>query len=68
MLRLFNTHIEADLAKSALEAAGIETAVAADDAEQMHPHMDWSRGVAVFVRAEDAERAAEILDTTAKPI
>jgi hypothetical protein len=68
VLRVFNTHIEADLAKSALEAAGIETAIAADDAGQMRPHMALTRGVAVMVRAQDVDRALDILNSPAKRV
>jgi hypothetical protein len=62
VLRTFGNHVEADLAKSALDAAGIESMIRADDAGGMRPHMWASLGVAVCVRADDAERAAEILD------
>lgn len=65
-LRVFNTHIEADLARSVLEAAGIESVVAADDSGGMRPHMAYTAGVRLLVRAEDAARARELLDTPAR--
>ena len=49
-LRVFNTHIEADLARSALEAAGIESMIAADDSGGMRPHMALTAGVRLQVR------------------
>lgn len=60
---------EADLAKSALEAAGIESIVRGDDAGALRPHMAWAgrHGVELIVRAEDADAAREILNTPAKP-
>ena len=65
-LRVFSTHIEADLARSALEAAGIESMVAADDSGGMRPHMALTAGVRLLVHASDAERAEQVLDTPAR--
>jgi hypothetical protein len=65
-LRVFSTHIEADLARSALEAAGLESMVAADDGGGTRPHMALTGGVRLLVRAEDAERAREVLDKPAR--
>jgi hypothetical protein len=53
--------IDAELAQGALEAAGIESMISADDAGGLRPHLAMSGGVRVLVRAEDAEQAAEIL-------
>lgn len=53
--------IDADLAQSALEAAEIEAIVTADDAGGLQPGLWVGEGVRVLVRAEDAERAKEIL-------
>jgi len=65
-LRVFNTHIEADLARSALEAAGIESMIAADDSGGMRPHMALTAGVRLQVRAQDARRAQQVLDMPAR--
>jgi hypothetical protein len=64
-VRTFTDRIEADLASSALEAAGIASWVAADDAGGTQPGLWEGRGVAVLVRREDEQAAREILDTTA---
>jgi Putative prokaryotic signal transducing protein len=56
----FLNHIDAELAQSALEAAEIESMVSADDAGGVRPHL-WMGGVRLLVRAEDAEKASEIL-------
>ena len=45
----------------ALEAADIEALVTADDAGGLQPGLWMGEGVRVLVRAEDAERAKEIL-------
>ena len=56
----FLNKIEAEIAQGALEAAEIESMVAADDAGGLRPGL-WMSGVRLLVRAEDAERAAKVL-------
>ena len=63
VVRTFNNRIEADLAKSALDAADIDSMVSADDAGGEQPGLWPGEGVSLLVRSEDALRAAEILDT-----
>jgi len=53
--------IDAELAQGALEAADIDALVSADDAGGQQPGLWVGKGVRVLVRAEDAERAKEIL-------
>lgn len=60
VLRTFATEFEAGLAKAALDAAGIESTVQGGRARTS----DFERlatGVALVVRAEDAEDAEKIL-------
>ncbi len=57
----FSTQIDAELARSALEAAGIDSMIAADDAGGQRPHMSFSQGVVVMVREEDESAAREVL-------
>ena len=66
VVRTFNDRIEAELAQSALEAAGIESMVRGDDAGGTQPGLWASEGVAVLVREEDATNAREILDVEPK--
>ena len=56
----FLNRIEAELAQGALEAADIRSTVSADDAGGVQTGL-WMGGVRLLVRAEDAERAGEIL-------
>jgi Putative prokaryotic signal transducing protein len=63
----FNTRTEADLAKGALESAGIESMVAADDAGGVQPGLWEGEGVRVLVNREDEESAREILSYDAPP-
>ncbi len=58
---------EAEVGLSALEAAGIEAMLRADDAGGVQPGLWTGRGVQLLVRDEDAERAREVLDTAARP-
>ena len=63
--RTFLNRFEADVAKSALDAADIESIVRADDAGGMRPGMWMGSAVELLVHPEDLERAVEILDITA---
>ncbi len=66
VVRTFSDRIEADLAASALDAAGIESFVRADDAGGTQPGMTMGHPIEIIVRREDADTAREILNTTAK--
>ncbi|HEY2904557.1 MAG TPA: DUF2007 domain-containing protein [Vicinamibacterales bacterium] len=61
VVQSFGDRFEAELAQSALEAAGITSIVRSDDAGGMRPAMTFANGAELVVRTEDAERAAEIL-------
>lgn len=65
VIRTFLDHFEADLAHSALEAAGIESMIRSDDCAGLRPHLSMSNGVELVVRGEDADRALEVLTQTA---
>ena len=62
VVRTFSDRIEADLAQSALEAAGIESMIRGDDAGGLQPGLWVGTGVDLLVREEDAGTAREILD------
>jgi hypothetical protein len=65
VVRSFASQPEADLAKSALEAAGIEAIIQADTAGGMRPHVAWSSsGFKVIVRQEDADDARALLEAS----
>lgn len=57
----FMSRPEADVAKSALDAAQIECMVFGDDAGGVQPGLWEGRGVAVVVNRDDEEAAREIL-------
>lgn len=59
----FGSEPEAEIAKSALEAAGIDAMIQADTAGGMRPHIAWSgSGFKILVREEDATAAREVLE------
>ncbi len=62
VVQAFGTEVEADIAKSMLESAGIDAMIQADTAGGMRPHIAWSGlGFRVLVREEDASAAREVL-------
>jgi len=66
VVRTYLNRFEADTAKSALDAAHIDALVRHDDAGGMRPGLWVGRGVELIVRAEDLERAKEILERPAR--
>lgn len=66
VLRTYVNNFDAELARGALEAAGIDSMIRADDCGGTRPHL-WMGGVALLVRADDAERADEVLGSEARP-
>lgn len=67
VVHTFNSRPEADVAKSALDAANIEAMVLADDAGGIQPGLWEGRGVAVVVNRDDESAARAILESDAQP-
>jgi hypothetical protein len=65
VVRTFTTHIEADLASTALAAAGIDASIRADDCGGVYP---FKGGVELLVASEDAVIAGEVLSTVASEV
>jgi len=65
VIRSFINVFDAEAAKTALDAAGIESVVQADDAGGMHPHLQVG-GVRLSVHPDDAERAEQVLTAEAE--
>lgn len=63
VVRTFLTNVDAELARSVLEAAEIESLIQADDCGGVRPHL-WMGGVELLVAEEDAARADEVLGTS----
>jgi Putative prokaryotic signal transducing protein len=63
VVQAFASGPEAEMAKGALEAAGIDAMIQADSIGGMRPHVAWaSGGFKLLVREEDAEAAHEVLE------
>jgi hypothetical protein len=61
----FGGQIDAEMAKSALASAGIESTIQSDSAGGMRPHLAFAGGgFKLLVRAEDEEAAHEALEPT----
>jgi hypothetical protein len=65
VVHTFVTRHEADIALSALEAAGIDAMARSDDSGGLRPHLAFVNGVEILVRADDAAAAREVLDLPA---
>jgi hypothetical protein len=62
VVQSYGSRAEADLAKGALEDAGIQAMVQADTAGGMREHLAWSgAGFQILVREEDATAARDLL-------
>ena len=68
VVHTFVDRIEAELAQSALEAAGIESMLQSDDAGGLRPAMAFSNGVDLLVRPDDAAAARDVIDLPAKDV
>jgi hypothetical protein len=66
VVKTFNTRPEADVAKSALDAAQIDAMVVADDAGGVQPALWEGEGVAVVVNRDDEQAAREVLSSPAE--
>ena len=68
VVHAFATDAEAEVAKTALESAGIDAMIKADTAGGMRPHLAWSGGgFQVLVREEDKAEAREVLEGAELP-
>jgi len=68
VVHAFGSRPEADMAVSALDAAGIDAMIQADTGGGMRPHLAWAGvGFQVLVREEDLSDARDILDLPARP-
>lgn len=68
VVRTFNNRQEAEMAKSALDAAGIESMLLGDDAGGLQPGLWEARGVAVVVNTDDAPAARDVLGIEARNV
>ena len=64
-VKVFNSRLEAEIAKGLLETAHINSFISADDMGGMNPGMAAATGVKLQVSQTDLEEATKILE--AKP-
>jgi hypothetical protein len=63
----YGSQVEAELAKAALEDAGVPAMIQADTAGRMREHLAWSgAGFKILVREEDAAAARDLLTALVK--
>jgi hypothetical protein len=62
-IAVYHSEPEAELARSRLQAAGIDAMVTRDDGGGMYPQFQLVRGLKLRVRAEDEERGRELLES-----
>ncbi len=60
-IKVFNTKIEAEIAKSFLASNNIDSYILTDDVGSMYPSTQNVSGVKLFVKNKDAEKANELL-------
>lgn len=60
-IRSFISESEAEIAKSALAAFGIDCMLSRDDCGGQRPHLSLGEPIRLIVRSEDAETAEEVL-------
>ena len=69
VVRMFSETFAAELAKSALTAAGIQSMLRADDQGGMRPHLHVvGRGIELIVNVADRTQALEVLDTVPRDV
>jgi hypothetical protein len=66
-IRIFSSHEVANIARSKLEAHGIQCWINADDCSGWYSNLTAANGIRLLVRASDAETAITLLDAQASP-
>jgi hypothetical protein len=61
VIRTYQSVIDAELAKTALDSVGIDSMVRSDNEGGQSPGLSFARGVELLVRADDVEAAKDIL-------
>ncbi len=67
VIHTFSSQIEAEMAQSALEAAGITSVIVGDDCGGVQPAMGLTGGIRIEVNDEDVAAATDVLDAPAQP-
>ena len=62
VVKVFNSRIEAEIARGYLESFGIKTEIISDDAGQNYPSLQSIRGVKLLVSKKNLKKAQELLN------
>jgi len=62
VVKVFNSRIEAEIARGYLESFGIKTEIISDDAGQNYPSLQSIRGVKLITNKKNLKKAQELLD------
>jgi hypothetical protein len=60
-IRTFASESEANIAKSALDAFGIDNMIGSDDCGGQRPSLTFAEGIRLLVRSADADSARQVL-------
>ncbi len=67
LIKIFNTRINAEIAKSYLESFGIKTVIFSDDAGQTIASLQSVRGVKLMADKKNLQKAIDLLDEKESP-
>ncbi len=62
LLKIFNSNIEAEIARSFLESSDIKSFIISDDAGSMYPSQGFVNGVRLMVDQKDLPTASGLLN------
>jgi len=62
VVKIFNSRIEAEIARSYLASFSIKTEIISDDAGQSYPSLQSIRGVKLLTSKKNIKKARELLD------
>jgi len=62
IVKIFNSRVEAEIAKSYLRSFGIKAEIFSDDAGQNIASLQSVRGVKLFTKEENLKKARKLLD------
>ncbi|HEY3131583.1 MAG TPA: DUF2007 domain-containing protein [Acidobacteriota bacterium] len=65
VIKTFSNEPAALVARGVLDASGIPSILSSDDAGRMEPQLQFTRGIRLSVRAEDAAAARALLESAA---
>jgi len=62
LIEIFNSRVEAELAKGYLNNMGIEVRISADEVDQLYPSLGSVRGIKLLARSSSVREAKKLLN------